>query len=289
GAVDFGEQCDDGDDIDGNVCSNDCSINCVTVLADQLMNPELLVAVNDHLIYSNDDGTWGHEFGGTPQLLLPTQTYVASSVAGRAVFFSNNGVYASDGTPDGTVLLIEGNLGWSGAMLGDQLFFGMWTGEFETWTTDGTVEGTQFAFSGPVIDAHAVMNGKLYFRTAIPTVELWETDGTEIGTQQVAVLGEDQGLIPAMAAPDDDTLVFTDELGMLWVSDGTGAGTQAIGSEVFAQGSFEPNETAFTVFNGVGYFIGELNDDWRLWRTDGTLVGTTLVLPNSQPWPLSVF
>src|SRR5690606_34443566 len=88
GAVDFGEQCDDGDDIDGNVCSNDCSINCVTVLADQLMNPELLVAVNDHLIYSNDDGTWAHEFGGTPQLLLPTQTYVASSVAGRAVFFS---------------------------------------------------------------------------------------------------------------------------------------------------------------------------------------------------------
>src|SRR5690606_21056780 len=112
---------------------------------------------------------------------------------------------------------------------------------------------------------------------------------TEIGTQQVAVLGEDQGLIPAMAALDDDTLVFTDELGMLWVSDGTGAGTQAIGSEVFAQGSFEPHEPAFTVFNGVGYFIGELNDDWRLWRTDGTLVGTTLVLPNSQPWPLSVF
>src|SRR5690606_17657750 len=62
---------------------------------------------------------------------------------------------------------------------------------------------------------------------------------------------------------------------LLWVSDGTSMGTQAIGAPVRAV-------RHIIALDGVGYFLGELDGERGLWKTDGTLLGTELVQANHE-------
>jgi hypothetical protein len=283
--VDFGEVCDDGDAFDDNVCSNDCSLNCVVIEEAQPILAGFsrpLVGIGNRLIYKNTDGTWGYEFGGTPELLVEEEAYDrAGSVAGLGVFSTGMGLYASDGTTAGTTqLLASPQVGVGPGKLGNQLFFARYNNGWETWSTDGTVQGTQMVHSGIGFPASAVMNGKLYLRTWGNNGEnnsLWETDGTEMGTQQIDALPGMGFNDLHIAALDNDTLVMTgdSDLRDLWASDGTPGGAQKISDVLVAR--------PFFVFNGVAYFYGSLMGVDAVYQTDGTANGTVLFNPGVEP------
>jgi ELWxxDGT repeat protein len=297
GVVDAGEVCDDGDDIDDNACSLDCSVNCVVALTEHPWHPFPIIAVGDHILYDHPEhGTWAYEFGGGHEQILQNGTQRAHELNGLAVIHTIGGsqdLWVSDGTVAGTTNLKsapmdEGHqmgLGQDRAVLDDRLFFNVWNGEYELWATDGTIDGTQLVYSGTHYTNATVMNGKLYFRATEGGNALWETDGTELGTEQIALLnqpgGQNNNLWIAALADDKLVMAEASNFESLWVSDGTPGGTQEIGVPVTAHGRF-------VVLNGVAYFWGASGGVQGFWRTDGTLAGTHVVVENINPSGLAV-
>jgi ELWxxDGT repeat protein len=107
---------------------------------------------------------------------------------------------------------------------------------------------------------------------------LWVTDGTPGGTQPLA------GVCPR-GCPEErlgtaiylgsarGVLFFVDDLGQLFRTDGTAAGTVQLTSELSGAATL-PNRD-FVFLNGILYFVGCANADQELWRSDGTVGGTT--------------
>jgi len=91
------------------------------------------------------------------------------------------------------------------------------------------------------VEQFHVVNGKLIFAADTETYgnEWWTTDGTEAGTQ----------LLKDINAADEDGL--------------------------FAASSYIGE--GFMMYNDELYFTGKLDDDYELWKTDGTADGTVLV------------
>lgn len=129
------------------------------------------------------------------------------TVMGSNVFFSapngssaGGGLWKSDGTPDGTILLkdIDPQAGywpsvWSMTVVNDTLYFtGTSNNAYgaELWKTDGTTEGTILvkdinpgtASSGP--NWLTNVDGELFFTAndGVHGTELWQSDGTSAGT-----------------------------------------------------------------------------------------------------------
>lgn len=223
---------------------------------------------------------------------------VFKSINGTLYFGASDGVngsglWKSDGSTDGTVLVKGGFVNAIQYLesANGLLYFATNDGisGSELWKSDGTAAGTVLVqdvrpgSSGSFPSAITNVNGTVYFRANNGTsgIELWKSDGTASGT----VLVKD--IIAGSGSPNIDnltdingTLFFTANDGShgneLWKSDGTTTGTVMV-KDVYP-GLPGTSYYELTNINGVVYFSAS-NDTtgYELWKSNGTEVGTVLV------------
>jgi ELWxxDGT repeat protein len=155
------------------------------------------------------------------------------------------------------------------------------TGVTSVWATDGTPAGTVLLGAptpaSSSIEAMTAAGNLVYFSGGA-TRQMWRSDGTPSGTFPVVntflieALPFDGGLI--MNARDNVTL----KDGLFW-TDGTDAGTFSLADSLPAQTSANPMQ--ITDIHGHACFIaneqsGSLADE--VWCSDGTATGTTIVM-----------
>ncbi len=230
---------------------------------EQSSNPDSLVAIGSRLLWTADtlaDGAalWtsdGPETGAA--MLAPAVVHTAESrfwfedgvaMNGKYYFPDYDGLYVSDGTKDGTQLVMAFNAISHVTAIDDLLYFSATTIDSgsEPWVSDGTPAGTHILKDidpGPGDSGGGEFhetNGVIYFKAAVGSHwnQLWRTDGTTSGTSLI------KDFYPV-----------------------------ASGSSVLSL----PVD-----FNGLGYFIadavsGTFSTPYALWRTDGTQAGTQLV------------
>lgn len=171
-------------------------------------------------------------------------------IGGVTYFVAANGtngreLWKSDGTPQGTTMLVDINVGAGSSNpnslvnVNGVLYFAANDGVNgnELWRSDGTVEGTQMVrdlFSGTYSVGYQSfpnssnptqltnVDGKLFFtaRNGVSGVELWSSDGTSDGTAMVRNIRPDvEGAAPSSANPTqltnfNGTLYFTADDGV---------------------------------------------------------------------------
>ena len=241
----------------------------------------------------------------TTLLLEETSEYCAFSVPVAmedvAVFVKAENqisdLWRTDGTPEGTEVLIPGSIGSIPAgiaRIGDEIaiwFFIALPGSFrsELWLTDGTPEGTRKSLdlpNGTEMLGLTAAGGRLWFFDAVLVGETWGvrpwvSDLTPAGTRPLTeTIGDalDQRFVEAGGRL---YFLFSSHGGPLeiWGTDGTVAGTgPAVTS---ASGALEPQK--LTEAGGRLYFAARLADDpgglpsLRPWVSDGTDDGTRLL------------
>ncbi len=179
-------------------------------------------------------------------------------VGGRLLFIDQQArLWASDGTPDGTVVL-----------------------------------GTTVSYGSPdnLLDAAPLGGGIVYSGfDATGGYQPWKSDLTPGGTAMIAAIG---GALAASGWPSGITALGNralfqacdDATGGLWSSDGTEAGTfQLPGSDIPCASPRYPS--FFRVMGGGAFYAW----NGKLWRTDGTESGTVELadLPTLRPLFLS--
>jgi ELWxxDGT repeat protein len=284
-----------------------------------------LTDVNGTLFFSADDGTAGAELwrtdgtaagtvmvkdinpntqppqtspgdpappadSGTPLGSSPSNLTVLD---GKLYFFADDGshgreLWVSDGTADGTQMVVDLLPGSAGAM--------------DLRYSDGSAAPDMIA-----------ANGKLYFNATDAThgQELWISDGTAAGTKMVSNIHPDDGaplldggpvvtgsMIQSLTAVGN-LVYFSADDGVhgqeLWKTDGTAAGTSMVrdiytgdappytGAPKAPNGSFP---TLLTNVNGVLYFVAtDAEHGPELWMSDGTEAGT-VVAAEPTPGPI---
>lgn len=165
--------------------------------------------------------------------------------------------------------------------------------KIKLYVSDGTAIGTtalSVINSNSDVSENALLTqvgNKVYFFYKLPYVEnvsfsdLWVTDGTVAGTQKLkqfnllnhTLLSSDRmifGWKDKFYFAGRETGSHTDQV--LWVSDGTIAGTQLLMNSITE--TIHPKR--FTVFNDALYFItvDGIHYDNELYKTDGTVGGT---------------
>ncbi len=167
------------------------------------------------------------------------------------------------------------------------------------WKTDGTVGGTRRVSSkdfGLGYSSLTAVGNTLYL--VYESSQLWASDGTAAGTRRVRTISSYDPLDNVTSA--GGRLFFSanpydsgadDGVPQLWTSDGTKAGTKPLGT--FATGRRLGEVTAvgssvyFAADDGTNGCCG-----YQLWRSDGSVVGTTKVSdkffgPSSSGYPYS--
>ena len=229
------------------------------------------------------------------------------TVANGKLFFianntiANNNLYVSDGTVAGTIPLKIGVSLFNGystfAILNNDIYFvsdnGTGSG-YGMWKSDGTAAGTVLVDGsinpGVTGGNYAVLNNNLFFSAddGIHGSELWATDGTLAGTYLVKNLAADDpgedifgNGAPFAMTVFNNKLYFTangDGVGAeLFVTDGTGAGTQLV-KDIYP-GTTGSNPSVKIVYDGALYFSAGSIDSAGLYKTDGTAAGTVAVKP----------
>lgn len=133
-----------------------------------------------------------------------------------------------------------------------------------------------------------VMNGKLYFSAYNGEKDgLWVTDGTQAGTQMVEGTNAPNHLIVMNnklyfaakdSANDNELWVFDPALE---VSDATGSENPKRVANIRSDGSSNPH--SFVLVKNWLYFAADsINEPARLWKTDGTEQGTSLVVSGAR-------
>ncbi|MBA5629667.1 T9SS type A sorting domain-containing protein [Moheibacter lacus] len=215
--------------------------------------------------------------------------------------YVNMELYKTDGTPEGTGLVKDINVGSGGSVTrelyvnyNEILYFLANDGVHgeELWRSDGTEEGTYMVadFSGnytssTIIDFE-IWNGFLYFSGSLvdssfpdPIVGIWKTDGTEGGTE-VVIQWESSGLYdngPHNIIAVGDKLFFTkDESNSsygdnsLYVTQGTNETTAKLG-----EWSGHSVLEEFVELNGKLIFdANKPQGSENLFISDGTIEGT---------------
>ena len=175
----------------------------------------------------------------------------------------------------------------------------------ELWVSDGTEAGTQLVkdlrtgtrtLSGNTLPQDGEPTGLTVLRTAngLRAVfaadsgagrQLWITDGKASGTQLLKTLRSGSNAEPAefvvVPGTTTDTVFFVAYDGThgreLWVSDGTGGGTQVLDVMLSGNGSSRP--AALTVYGEYVFFTATASGSVgrELWVSDGTAGGTVRV------------
>jgi uncharacterized delta-60 repeat protein len=205
------------------------------------------------------------------------------------LFFSELGLWKSDGTPTGTIRLTPTGTSVKNlfALNGIVFFQGKDSvNGAQLWKSDGTVAGTQLVrpigYFGPFPREMTSLNGRLFFVVTTYAdavsgvesgVEIWRSDGTAEGT--VLVKGFPGGIPYELHLLSSGGRLFFD-YGGFWTSDGTPEGTTQISDlrlinsgptpatvDVAGETLFLANDSSFRHFG--------------LWKTNGTPSGTILV------------
>ena len=237
-------------------------------------------------------------------------------------FASNDSLYKSDGTPEGTVLVKSFIYSPYGStdnltVVNNTLFFTADDGTHgrELWKSDGTPEGTVMLKDiYPGVNTSwpsyfTVVNNTLFFIAddGIHGRELWKSDGTPDGTVMLKDIypGVNDSW-PSYFTVVNNTLFFSADDGIhgreLWKSDGTPDGTVMLkdiypgtnGAWPITDG-YSPSPE-FTIVNNTLFFIAADGiHGYELWKSDGTSEGTVLVKDinplsaSSQPSGLFVY
>jgi ELWxxDGT repeat protein len=211
------------------------------------------------------------------------------------------GIWKTDGTAVGTVLVATN--AWYSELVdvGGTLFFTATSDRPGLWKSDGTETGTrvvkQLLPSGDPFEARNLVNvnGTLFFSAAdfVHGQELWKSDGTEAGTVLVKdVYPETGSSTPSAVVNVNGTLFFTasdfEHQNELWKTDGTVSGTVLVKDinpappgRNGAGGSF-PSQLLNA--NGTLFFWANRDEDsYELWKSDGTPAGTVRVR-HPFPW-----
>lgn len=209
-------------------------------------------------------------------------------------------IWKSDGTPDGTVLVKDINLGSAGSVFSNfvelkgRLYFiaddGL-TGH-QLWTTDGSGDGT-FRVTDHInyqVRELLVHGDHIYFlkKPQENRLEVWKTDGTAEGTVlvkgDIPIINSAYNLFSAIGL-----VFFTAYEGLVnttvWRTDGTEEGTFAVAGGLDGNGA-GPDGTAhptqFVEYNGAVYFVARSSFSNGLSvgivRMDGTAEGTEYVV-----------
>lgn len=225
---------------------------------------------------------------------------------GGVLFYQQNGkLMRSDGTANGTVLVKDAQVDFSGYIasivnVGSTLYFVMSRNEFgaELWKSNGTVDGTVLvkafpeAAPGPnfqlTLDELTELNNTLYFwaNDAATGPALWRSNGTPAGTtlvKNVDIYMHEMGTNPLVRVGDKLFFSAHDDHGVeLWTTDGTAGGTGRVkdifpGQDVLGNlnNSYPRNLTSI---NGQLYFTAHDGfQGFELWRSNGTTSGTVRV------------
>lgn len=222
------------------------------------------------------------------------------TVGDRAFFSLANQVWQSDGTPEGTRLVFRSppvSLS-GGASTKTHLVMKAQSpapselGGLEwLWATDGTRSGSiPIPLPDQPIGFGATGDQVLVVTSSdLGTNRLWRTDGTLAGTLKVSDLCTECSFSFGSMTELDDRVVFatyqtSDPNGImltLWTSDGTEAGTQALGT--FEERS---SGTRIRPFQGKAYGLALQEGRHVPWVSDGTPSGTRLA-PELLPAPVA--
>lgn len=257
-------------------------------------NPSELTVSGNHLYFASTAGGFGNELwatDGTPQgtaLLKDINPGAASSNpsqltdVGGTLFLTatdasgQTGLWRSDGTAGGTVELavpsaVPSNL----TAVRGRLFFAVndTAGGPELWTSDGTSQGTrevvQFSGSPTSVQALTDVNGTAFFWDSnLQTAALWKSDGTAAGTVR---LGASPGWQPSALGSSGGAVYFP-ESGQMWESDGTPTGTRPL-----TDFPVQVNSSTNFLSAGGWLYFSTAAQPGKLFRTDGTAAGTTVV------------
>jgi ELWxxDGT repeat protein/cysteine-rich repeat protein len=240
----------------------------------------------------NDGGLWKTDgtAGGTAKVADSVDCqYGCELTAGSSLLFfiawnatNHPGLWKTDGSAAGTVLVTElSALPSKWTAVGDTLFFVMSQIGIpdDLWSSDGTASGT-VKISGNSglagVNNMVSFQGLLFFTTNDGS--WWSSDGTVSGTHHT------EGIGPT-TFPGKNTLNgFLYHAGVdskhgleLWRNDLSSFDDDSLFKDI-NPGKGDSNPRAFTNANGTLYFFA--NDSLTaegLWRTDGTVAGTTLV------------
>jgi ELWxxDGT repeat protein len=262
-------------------------------------NPGNFFNFNGTLLFEASTGTQGYLFrsdgtaaGTTPIVPLGYETDPQFTQIGNELYFfvldssGNQDLYRTDGTAAGTNLVL--NLGTAGATManldGTLYYFAspsLWKldarGQPEIVTTFPA-----YLDNAPYSGGLTAYNHKLYVTAPDPTyseeLDLWASDGTAAGTSLLWSWGS-PGPSNDIADAEiryglGDFVYFTTEVGGLYRTDGTAAGTIQLASvnDLFWLSSY------VHLGNNV-YFIATTRNrpyagTTALWTTDGTVAGT---------------
>jgi ELWxxDGT repeat protein len=240
--------------------------------------PAAALAQNAYLVRDIGLGPVFDQPSPTGTIAVGARLYFAGSD-----FANGQELWTSDGTPDGTRIVIDGASNPNSfAAMNDRAYF---VASGEIWRSDATVLGT-FPISNlaPGFPSSPTPAGStLFFAADDPASgrELWGTDGTLAGTALVrdivpGVVGSDpQELVAAGAfvffrAFNPTTTEFE-----LWRSDGTPTGTISLGT---GPGAPEFPRRLTAVGATVFFEASDPVHGSELWKSDGTAAGTVLVI-----------
>ena len=215
------------------------------------------------------------------------------------------GLWRTDGTEAGTELIKNHLNAHNYTPLGNKLLFRATGNEAgaELWVSDGSTNGTHMLmdiYQGEKSSRPAnftPFKGKLLFTAEDDSLgnELWFTDGSVAGTQILKdiVPGKTSSWI-SFIMPGDSLAYFARRNGAqsfdLGRTDGTPGNTEFFFS-ISTPGSHSfSDETSILIDNEL-YFFGVRDSLYGLWKSDGTLAGTRLLvsLPQRGQSPKMVY
>ena len=230
--------------------------------------------------------------------------YMTALGNGRAIFSSNisgtdftQALYLTDGTVTGTVKVNSLRIYPPTALGNGKVVFYAESSVFKQsgfYVSDGTAGGTtllqpldyqyfnKLAYVGSGLAAYSVGTSQ-NASGQYTALQVFVTDGSVAGTRLLKLI---PNLINATAVEftplDDGRFLFRVSIGyqtgLLWVSDGTTAGTMQVNPANTSGVSYQPDNFA-AIGDGLAVFAGTTTSGTghELWVTDGTAAGTTAV------------
>ncbi len=211
-----------------------------------------------------------------------------------AIVFNGNQLWGTDGTSDHTDVyysFVGTGPSPRGVLHGVAYFQKLVSTGNELWRTDGTSDGTWKVTALPSnTSIVAETPNKLYFTasTSAEGSELWVTDGTAVGTMLVKdIYPGTQSTSILLLGILGDSIVFRGRTPTAgnepWFSDGTPAGTMML--KDISPGTSSSGISFEGVSTAQGVYFAATNPskvgDNAIWKTNGTVAGTTMVAQSS--------
>ncbi|MGQ9424385.1 PKD domain-containing protein [Gilvimarinus sp. F26214L] len=263
---------------------------------------------NKHIVFENHvffeiqsrsgNSLWRSDGNSEGTVKLFDMKVESMIVAGDRLFIveevdgSNRALHVSDGTKKGTVLLRRLSGGGDSFYLTEfksDLFFVAHdtSSGWGVWRSDGTMEGTKNvmdigqAYVTQYINPSFATNGALlFFKAYTDANHIYATDGTPSRIWSVMDFSAKDIDIGSPFVYQDlfsaGEYVFfevrVDGNKELWRTDGSGEGTIKL-----AGVSIEGLTSAMVEHQGNAYFVGDDGTGLKLWMTDGSVAGTSVV------------